>query len=407
MRNKNFVNGGKVMSVRKLTASLVFGLMILCGSSVRAQEISPIVDPFSFDPDFKWFEPIYDVDLATTKPSKLANYGWFASYERIHGYGSRPELINDPTATDRRLDSGWGDRYEIGYMLQNVDNGWLFTATDMGVGQFFTVARERLNRLNVDDLNGEPGNAGPPFGFIVPDRDGNNLGFNERIAFIQDTENVYSFDSYELNKTWRMTPYRYGGFLEPMVGVRWVRIDDHNARQSYLSSLDIDTVPPGADPPLSIFGDAVEQITTDQTTTENEIITGQVGFRYTLYRNRFSFHTDFRVFSGANFASTRSQRVDEITIYDGIGEGSEIDNIIDRATQPIYDDNEEFVLGFDVRGELGYRLTRALSIRTSIQVVDVAMGVWRGGNAFGGLSAGDQDQDLIMVVGSLGIALNR
>ncbi|MCG8650895.1 MAG: hypothetical protein MI861_13740, partial [Pirellulales bacterium] len=169
-----------------------------------------MADPFAFDPDFKWFEPVYDMDLADMKPKKRAPTGWFATYDRLNLHGSRPET-DEPGTSETLLDNGWGNRYEIGFMLPAEQNGWMFTWTETNVGAFQVVRRERLNRVNDEDLTGMGGNVGPPFGEIVPQREQNNRGFNERFYDITDTENQFSVDSYELNKTWRLEPYHYGG----------------------------------------------------------------------------------------------------------------------------------------------------------------------------------------------------
>lgn len=395
----------QAMSVRKLTASLLTALMMLGGAaSVHAQEHVPPADPFAFDPDFRWFEPVYDMDLMDMKPSKRASTGWFATYDRLNLYGSRPET-EDPNASETRLDSGWGHRYQVGYMVPREDNGWMFTYTDMGVGEFFTVRRERLNRYNGDQVVGGSGggSAVDPnnFGEIVPAADQNNQGFGYRFYDIADTENVFSYDSYELNKIWRLEPYHYGGILEPMVGFRWIRLKDTNAFQEYDSPLDFDEIP------FTAFG-ASERLITNTAITEQEMVTAQVGFRYFKFHDRFTYSTDFRVFTGGSFQTSKATRATEITIYDEdtvtIGDPPLI--IINRETEPEYLRNEEYMVGFDVRGEVSYQLTKMISVRGGFQLIDLATGVWRGGGS-NLVPEGDQDQDLQMVGGTFGITLNR
>ncbi len=396
-------DGGK-MSVRTLTAGLLAAFMMLSGfATVEAQQRSPIADPFEFDPDFRWFEPVSQMDFDDMKPSKRANTGWFASYDRLNLYGSRPELDNT-TSDSNQLDSGWGHRYEVGYMLPSANKGWLFNWTENRVAEFFSVRRERVNRVNTDQLAGTPTLAAPPFGFILPEADGNTPGFNERIVFVSDSENVLDYDSYELNKTWRMEPYRYGGILEPMVGVRWLRLTDTNLFQTFNSSLDIDTIP------FLTFGPDAEQLITDQTITDNEIFTGQVGFRYTKFRDRFVFSADCRLFTGASIQTSRSNELTEITIYAGPGLNAAVTNILNRETAPVYSRNEEFSIGFDIRGELAYQLTKQLTVRAGFQLIDVASGVWRGGSqnpAENQLSGGPTDQNALLFGGTVGLTLNR
>lgn len=397
------------MSVRKLTARICGSLVLLCGlASAQAQQHAPLADPLQFDPDFRWFEPIYNMDLADMKPKKRANTGWFATYDRLNLYGSRPELER-PQDGDTRHDSGWGHRYEVGFMLPDDDNGWLFSWLDNDVGEFFAVRKERGNRFNEDELDGEATNPAPPFGFEAIPGISNNIGYNYRFVDEKQSENVIDFDSYELSKTWRMEPYHYGGILEPMVGIRWFRIEDLNVDQTFLSSNDPLEI---AFPTLSVlYGAAAEQMTTNQAWTENEAFTGQIGFRYFKFVNRFTLSTDFRVFSGANFQSSWSNTHVEATVYDGtdtIEEGDEVSRILYDETDRIYVRNEEFFLGFDVRGEVGYQLTKAINVRAGFQLIDIARGLWRGGDSqTATLLGGSNDQDYLMVGGTFGITLNR
>lgn len=403
------------MSVRKLTARIFGSLVLLCGmASAQAQEHVPVADPLQFDPDFRWFEPIYDMDLADMKPKKRANTGWFATYDRLNLYGSRPELEDNSQGLESGLDSGWGHRYEIGFMLPDEDNGWLFSWVDNDVGEFFSVRKERGNRFNEDELDGDATNPAPPFGFEAIPGISNNRGFNYRFVDEKRSENVIDFDSYELSKTWRMEPYHYGGILEPMVGFRWFRIDDTNVRQNFISSNDASQIALAAAAGVTLvdtYGAAAEQMTTDQAFTENEAITGQIGFRYFKFFDRFTFATDFKVFSGANFQSSFNNRHVEAVIYDGtdtIEEGDEVSRILYSETDRVYTRNEEFFLGFDVRGELGYQLSRAVTVRAGFQLIDVARGLWRGGDLDNSVvRGGDNDQDYLMVGGTFGITLNR
>ena len=405
------------MSVRKLTARVFGSLVLLCGmASAQAQHQPPVADPFEFGPDFRWFEPIYDADLADIKPKKRANTGWFATYDRLNLYGSRPELIDASGDGFAELDSGWGHRYEIGFMMPDSDSGWLFSWVDNDVGEFFRVRHERGNRINEDELPDRSAgatNQQSPFGFEAIPGISNNLGFNYRFVDELDTLNVIEFDSYELSKTWRMEPYHYGGILEPMAGVRWFRIKDTHAASDFISSNDPEEVLiPGL---VTRFGNLAEQLTIDQAFTENEAVTAQLGFHYTKFIDRFVFSTDFRVFAGPNWQMSESSRWRETVVYDNttapIVQGDEVARIIRNAqndnANPIFTRNEEFLLGFDVRGELAYQLTKSFTIRAGFQVIDIERGIWRGGAGTSAIPAGDNDQDFLLVGGTAGITLNR
>ncbi|TWU46076.1 hypothetical protein Poly51_54710 [Rubripirellula tenax] len=403
------------MSVRKLTASLLTALALLGGvASVEAQEHFPAADPFAFDPDFNWFEPVYDMDLADMKPSKRAPTGWFATYDRLNLYGSRPEL-NEPqiaglsgtTNAQTKLDSGWGHRYEIGYMLPGEDKGWTFNWTSNDVHETYAVRRERLNRYNGGQVVGGSGTSDTfgAFGFETPPGTRNNEGYSYRFIDITDSLNFINYDSYELNKTWRMEPYHYGGILEPLVGLRWMRLNDHN----YAEDFAITGLLPGD---LGGAGDSVaEQLTTDEALTTNDMLGAQVGFRYTKAVNRFTYSSDFKCFFGGNYQCSTYDRTIERVIYDNpvtIGDPPIFIRYDQDSVRPTNTRNEEFFVGFDVRGEVGYQLTKMIQVRGGFQVIDIARGVWRGGTGSGGaLGSGDNDQDYLMVGGTFGLSLNH
>ncbi len=372
------------MSVRKLTASLLTTLAMLGAIATgNAQDHVPPADPLAFDPDFQWFRPVYDMDLADMKPKKRANTGWFATYDRLALYASRPELEIGQDA-ETRLDQGWGHRYELGYMLPDVEHGWMFTFTQLnGPGERDIVARERLIRFGV--VPDDDGENGP-----IIQGDGNTLGYDQRLYLVGDSVNVMDFNSYELNKTWRMEPYHYGGILEPFVGFRWARLNDYNSQQNYITTAD------GSALPDVRFGDDYEQLTTNSVITENEILAGQFGFRYVKFRERFTYSADFRGMVGGSLQTAKSQRnVDTTT-----GIGATPDNNFSTQTRALFDRNEEFVIGFDIRGELAYQLTKAIKIRTGVQVIDLATGTNQE-------QGGSQDQDVVMVGATFGIELNR
>ncbi|MDM4014441.1 hypothetical protein [Roseiconus lacunae] len=400
------------MSVRKLTARVIGSLVLLCGmASAQAQQHLPVADPFQFEPDFRWFEPIYDADLADIKPKKRANTGWFATYDRLYLYGSRPDN-NDLNFgdDDSRLDGGAGHRYEVGFMLPDSDSGWLFSWVDNDVGEFHRIRHERGNRINEDELDGEATNAAPPFGLEAIPGISNNIGFNYRFVDELDSLNVISFDSYELSKTWRMEPYHYGGILEPLVGIRWFRLKDTYAASRFESSNDPDNVI--SSNLLNKYGALAEELTINQAFTENEAITAQFGFRYMKFIDRFVATGDFRVFSGGNWQSSYKNTWTEAVVYDNttapISQGDEVARIIREETSPVNSRNEEFFLGFDVRADLAYQLTRDFTIRAGFQLIDIERGLWRGGDAVGGtVPGGDNEQDYLMVGYTFGLTLNR
>lgn len=387
------------MSVRKLASGVLAALALLSGAAIAdAKDPINVVDPFEFDPDFRWFEPVYDLDLADMKPEKRAHTGWFATYDRLNLYAGRPELFR-PDTGENRLDGGWGNRYEVGFMLPGDKHGWMFNWTKLDVLAADTFQQERLNRF-IDPTDGFP--ITNTFGFPIRGGEGNNLGYDFRFYNVGKTLNVFKYQSYELNKTWRMTPYHYGGIAEPLIGLRYMKLRDINSFNQYESSI---YPPPPPDPPVE---PPAETLTTQKDVTLNDMFGGQIGFRYFKPHNRYVLSTDFRAFFGGNWQSSKFQRIIDYTEYDGVEVGSEVVSMSTTETPAVFSENSEFYFGYDVRAELSYQLTKMLSVRTGMQAIQIGRGVWRGGQGSPGqLAGGAKDQGLFMFGATFGLNFNH
>jgi hypothetical protein len=389
----------QAMSVRKLASGVLAALALLSGAAIAdAKDPINVVDPFEFDPDFRWFEPVYDLDLADMKPEKRAHTGWFATYDRLNLYAGRPELFR-PDTGENRLDGGWGNRYEVGFMLPGDKHGWMFNWTKLDVLAADTFQQERLNRF-IDPTDGFP--ITNTFGFPIRGGEGNNLGYDFRFYNVGKTLNVFKYQSYELNKTWRMTPYHYGGIAEPLIGLRYMKLRDINSFNQYESSI---YPPPPPDPPVE---PPAETLTTQKDVTLNDMFGGQIGFRYFKPHNRYVLSTDFRAFFGGNWQSSKFQRIIDYTEYDGVEVGSEVVSMSTTETPAVFSENSEFYFGYDVRAELSYQLTKMLSVRTGMQAIQIGRGVWRGGQGSPGqLAGGAKDQGLFMFGATFGLNFNH
>ncbi len=385
--------------------------------------------------DLRWFEPLYGADIADMKPMQRANSGFFATYDKLKLYGSRPDLDittgpNDPLPQRSfdRLDDGNGNRYEFGYMDRHADTGFLFTYSEYDIGSNDTVRRERLNRQNTDlsfGLSGDivlpPREIGPERSFTPIPSDANVFGFDYRFVDVGTSLNNISVNTFELMKTWRMEPYHYGGILEPMAGVRYSRLYDRSFNRQLEVAL-VDDILIGSFLDLPLFGitgafaidefgaNAGEQVVEQFADTENDVLTAQAGFRYFKFIDRFRFSTDFRVFTGINFQQTTTGTNAQLTLYDGIDVGADIVQTINVTDNRIEIDDEAFVIGFDIRSELGYQLTKMIQVRGGFQLVDYATGVWRGGP--GGADSplgfgGSRDQNFLAVGATFGLEINR
>ena len=409
------VNGLREKLIAEPQASLrtcvVAGAMIIGSSAfyvddVEAQNhVSPIQDPFAFDPDFRWFEPIYEADFEDMKPKKRANRGWYGSYDRLALRVSRPE----GGADENKMDSGWGHRYDLGFMTDK-DSGWSMTYMSVdGPNAYDTFDRLRLNERNLTERITIPfvtAGGVQPFG-IFPEDNRNNPGMNSRFYPVGNSENVADLKSFEFNKTWRLEPYHYGGMLEPLVGFRYMKFTDTFRQTSYTSGLVAD---PGStlgilNPPF--FG---EQYTTQRSVAENDMYGGQVGFRYFKFQNRFRYSGEFKFFTMGNSQFNNEFTRTDTTVYAGgipttpIAPGAIPLALYQEQTPRSYGSNSQFVYGFDVRGEVSYQLTKMFELRTGVQVLDIAQGVWRG-------RLSDQNdrtnQSVVMVGATFGIAINR
>jgi len=394
------------MSVRKLTFGLLVAAALLAGQrGAEAQEHLPIADPFHFDPDFRWFEPVYAADLMDMKPSKRASTGWYGSYDKMRLYFSRPDvdMLREGNTSDFEdgLDEGWGDRIEVGFMLES-GSGWSASYMNIGGPQAYeTIFQERINRLNTEanigpDEDDDSGNFGR-FGLLLPSADRNNFELNERIYELQDSINVFNGSSMEINKTWRLEPYHYGGMLEPLIGLRYIDLNDYWQQEDYQRFQGLGNLVQLEDPD----GNPYEVYTRNRARTDNKMFGGQLGARYFKYMDRFMVSGEFKAFAMANYQSHRSSNDQILTAYDGVGIDAETVYVVNTRNALAYRDNDEFVVGFDVRADVSYQLTRHFQIRGGFQMIDLGRGIWRG------QIDDPTDQTVVMVGGTFGIALNR
>jgi hypothetical protein len=67
---------------------------------------------------------------------------------------SRP----DDVPSYNRVDRGWGNRWDLGYIIDGVnhDHGWLFSYSSFSTGVWHTTYQEKINRVNEDDEGRPP-----------------------------------------------------------------------------------------------------------------------------------------------------------------------------------------------------------------------------------------------------------
>lgn len=392
-------------SLRRYGASLLAAVVCCCTAlsttlAVGQEAYLPTHDPRVLDADYAWFEPIYDMDLLDMTPKRRANTGWYGAVDKMYLWGKRPS--NE--AGHWMLDRGRGHRFDAGYMLSN-DSGFSFTFMDYSINAFDGFNRERLNRLALlDEETGLPEDLplAPPFGQPQIVEDDNNFGFTNRFIEVRNSENVADFNSFELNKTWRLEPYHYGGILEPLVGVRYIRFRDTFQRMT----LNIDQFfRPGTDPIEEDFL-AGEQVLTERSIATNDLVGGQLGFRYYKHVNRWRYSAELRFFSLGSFQSNRLQSFEELTLYEDetVDPEDEVQHFIEDQSSPIIGKSNGFAWGYDIRAEASYTLTRMIELRGGFQLIDIAQGIWRGRLID---PTSDRNQRAIMAGFTFGAALNR
>lgn len=378
------------MSLHNLSwriVALIAACMVI--PAAQAQVKKPFQDPFDVDPDWQFFAPVDIEELTELSPRKRASYGWFAAYDRTNLWVSRPNV----EASADTGDFGWGNRYDIGFMGEG-DSGWLLSFRNMGGPNVYDrILVERVDRINPNDT-GDPANP------VLPPGDANDPQLGFRAYVLGDSLNVASLTNFELNKTWRRTPYRYGGMLEPMVGFKYSTFKDVALNEDYNLSQNQIGTPGGV---LATTG--VEQLISDTTNIKNQMVGGQLGGRWFNHSGRWTLSGEFRAFGMANFQTRRYERRVITTEYTALG-GTVTVTDPRTGSATVYDSNTEFVFGFEARAEAAYTITKHFQVRAGLDVLDFASGIWRGVNPNFG-DAFQHDQDVQMAGFTFGLTLNR
>lgn len=388
------------MSVLNLFKRLIAIVALVAVSpSVYGQVYHPFAEPLEFNPDWQFFAPV-DVDSLMELPSrKRANTGWFGTYDRLYTWVSRPEV----EASKADGDFTWGNRYDVGFMTEDR-SGWLFSMKHIGgPGVYDNIYQERINRADLDDsglLDPTP---------TIPFIDQNDPQYGTRVYILGDSLNVAGLSNFEINKTWRREPYRYGGVIEPMLGLRYTTFKDFALNQSYDRSSALISAP-GT---VSTTED-VETLISQETTINNRMVGGQLGFRYFNYYKRWTLSGELRAFGMQNFQNRLYQQRTFVTEYDGTGLDTDV-VAVDYSSATTFErtSNSEFVVGFEARAEAAYQITKYFSIRGGVDVLNFAKGVWRGANPlFNNLNPNDtrvnqHSQDVQMAGITFGLQLNR
>lgn len=375
------------MSVLKIARRLVAIVALVAVSpAVMGETFHPFAEKIDYNPDWQFFAPV-DLDELSQMPSrKRANVGWYAAYDRTYMWTSRPETEQSKAFGD----SAHGNRWDVGFMTSNR-SGWLASFRHIGgPNEYHNVYQQRINIVNENN---------PP---IIPQIDENDRTYGSRVYILGDSVNVAGVSNYEINKVWRREPYRYGGTIEPMVGLKYMVFNDTALNQSYFRSFNLIS-DPGA-----ISTDAVvENLISNETYIKNQMFGGQLGFRYFTYYDRWTVSGEFRAFGLQNFQKRQFRQLTYSTEYDGVDRDASVVATDFASGSNFFDSsNSEFVVGFEARAEAAYQFTRDFCVRGGVDVMDLATGIWRGANpGFGNVN--EHSQDVQLAGFSLGLTFNR
>jgi hypothetical protein len=371
--------------------------------------LNPFIEPFAFDSDYQFFAPA-ESDFLDSEIEP--NVGWYATYDRCWLFVTRPEQEQSRTQGDFT----WGNRVDLGYMTEE-DHGWLVSFMHInGPSEFNVLTQERINVVQGGDettisedtiiLRGNPNAVTDPPNQTLPLRDLNDRATGERNYRLQDSLNNAKLNSFEFNKTFRLSPRHYGSIVEPFLGFRYFGFEDYFQRDVY-SRFDLTT---GqllyttafflVFPPPDFDNIGVEQLDRVHARFRNDMFGGQLGVRWYKQKSRWNLSGEVRAFAVQNFQSLNTTFFTERTIYDGGGPDSTVQVVLYEQTKTSANASE-FVFGTEVRAEAAYELTRFIQLRAGMQFMDFGRGIGRGGNIL------DNDQDVILVGATFGVAVNR
>jgi hypothetical protein len=390
--------------------------------------------PVKFDIDWQPFAP---ADISEYGSSPKRRYGFFASYERLYWAISKPPratigseaaegLYFEPSANldifERNSfdtgvfngDFGWGNRYDLGWI--DTDNyGWLVSIlSNLSQNQTYQNAGgnilfdDPLGLLfNYTDVNGDnfdddrngndifgrdgidttvPPDGTPDQPFSPPDT-GDQVRFATTYETVRLTNRI-EFNGVELMRTFRIPRFHDGSDFQLLYGVRYLQVKDR----------------------FTILGTGgLFDSTFMNTTIQNEIVGPQIGFRWSLQRERWSCSAEGRFMAAANF-----QNGNQYWVY-----ASEIDTPAIRnapAVTAYSTRNEAHETEFTPLGELrvqtSYYLTRAVALKVGYTLL-YADGIQRAGNSVNyelpnfGIKNNNGD-DYILTNGlSFGVEVNR
>ena len=387
------------MSKRHLLLAVT--LMTLPVVTAMAQEggATALIGAHHFSNDHQYFAPAVWEDLGR---HRRANTGWFAQLSRMQVLTGRQ---NDSTRLVGPDGSDWstGYRVDVGYMT-DANHGWVFSGQDINAADGYElVRRPQLNRINEDELDILEDLLDDPTSDVtltdlLPLVDRNN-----EFSFVRHFDEINSYNttkltSYEGMKSWRMPAFANGGYIQPMVGMRYMKVRDMTTDDKYLrhnpleffggrDTVNLIPLPGGTLTPGQVMSvtpatlldplQLIEQLIYDDAYWLNHMVLAQVGFRMQVPHGRWTLNHELKAYCGQNWQQF-SRVIDTYSIlYDGNTDNSMI--VQDELRRNRQDGNDtEFVFGTEARMEAAYHMTRDIMFNAGVQYNYMAQGVARG-----------------------------
>lgn len=338
----------------RLFWSLAALLVLSLPGVARAQYFQPFIDPCAFDLDYQWFKPLYCECGEEYSPERN---GIYFAYDRARMNVSRP----DQSPGNLNGDWTWGNRFDFGYMTEEA-GGWACSVWKIDSPNQFIV-NTNVNR------NGE----------VIPDLLGDPVGP------VQNTINDMELYSFEVNRVWRLAPTHRGAILEPLLGVRFIRLTDYFSQQDYQAIREAAPVNGPANGAIAL--DQADIYTVDGFKNANDIFGGQFGMRMATARGRWRLSSDLRGLVMNNFQDRQDQQIVElnqatdIAVYDANGVLQAVNTgAVTSSQQTVLFGNDEnrFVWGGELRLEATFDVTTVFALRFGMEVLALADGVGRG-----------------------------
>ena len=294
--------------------------MLVAASTASGQHYQPFGE-LDMHYDLQLFAPPI-IDEYGDEPV-VANYGWFADYNRAYLKLSRPDNL----PSHFQEDGTWGNIWNIGYMTEE-NHGWLMSILN-------------INRTNVAQFT------------AVTDIQGNEF-------ILQNNLNAGQYNGFEINKTFRAHVGQHGAYFEPFGGFRYANFKEDLLTQTLVVD----------DPAFPL----VEVATGTRGIVHNNMFGGQIGLRSYMRRGYWIISSEIRAFGQVNYQEASAVQTQVVTIDDGLG-GFLVQNpVITRSDE----DFQEFVVGGELRVGAAYELTREVRINAGLELLHLGRGIGRG-----------------------------